>query len=401
MPDSSKARRAGDAPRISAEQVRWYRLRRSGLAAPFPSPERAACALFGIQAQVNSAARLALWHRLSRGQGDPGARIEAAIEERRKLVRTWGQRGTLHLYDRDDWTLVCSAMGMREISRMEQRVRRREAKDGTLTRAGLAAARRRALAILRRAPEHRVSKANLEREGSAAEVAAHYGAFLSLCLEGHACRVDGGDGGAALLAWRPALFPDLAWEPPPSAPAMVEVARRFLRTYGPATEPDLRHWLSCAAAESKGAVLALKEGGELAEVTVDEGAGTLKTQLIPHRDLPALLEPAPPTEEWPIRLLGRFDPLLLAHADKSCWIDPKHYKRVWHQTQIEATLLVEGRIRGAWRSKRSARGWRIGLELFDGPKLSARMKTEIRRQAEGISTLFKLPLLELEIGGGR
>ena len=45
-------------------------------------------------------------------------------------------------------------------------------------------------------------------------------------------------------------------------------------------------------------------------------------------DLNALSGPTPPTTSWPVRLLGRFDPLILAHADKACWIDDAHYKRV-------------------------------------------------------------------------
>ena len=46
-------------------------------------------------------------------------------------------------------------------------------------------------------------------------------------------------------------------------------------------------------------------------------------------------------EEWPVQLLYRFDPLLLAHKDKSCWLDMTFYKRVWQTAgHIEAFMLT-------------------------------------------------------------
>ena len=43
---------------LSAEQVRWFRLRRSGLVEPFATPETAVSALVGIQAQILPAAAI-------------------------------------------------------------------------------------------------------------------------------------------------------------------------------------------------------------------------------------------------------------------------------------------------------------------------------------------------------
>ena len=77
-------------PRVTADQVRWFRLRKSGLAgSKFASPEDAAHALFGVQAQINSAGRLALWHRLTSPESDDADQtkleIETSIQETKKV----------------------------------------------------------------------------------------------------------------------------------------------------------------------------------------------------------------------------------------------------------------------------------------------------------------------------
>ncbi len=60
----------------------------------------------GIQAQVMSAAELALWARVDRlTPGD----VQAALWQDRTLVKTWAMRGTLHLLSADDLPLYVAA----------------------------------------------------------------------------------------------------------------------------------------------------------------------------------------------------------------------------------------------------------------------------------------------------
>ncbi len=376
---------------LSAEQVRWYRLRRSGLVTPYESPGAAARALFGVQAQVNSAARLALWHRSA---GIDAASLETSIEEG-ELVRSWGQRATLHLYAAEDWPVVCAATAPREIAAHEKLIQRLEAKDGSRTMAALEAARVLAFKLLKRAPKHRVSKEDLAREGDEAMARGSYGALLTLCLQGHGCRIDRGDAGTAVLGWRRKHLPDLDWQPPTLEEATIDIARRFWSTYGPATEADFRYWLSARAAETRPVVAALRDAGELVEVAVDDGGGRAE-QLAAREDVPILNEAPPPPSQWPVRLLGRFDPLILAHADKGCWVDDENYKRVWHHTHVEAVLLVHGRIRGVWRVKRLKRGLKIQLQQFGKP-LPAYARRAVKRQAEAVAGFSGVSLLDLEI----
>src|SRR5438045_1418827 len=65
----------------------------------------------GIQAQVLSAAELALWarvHNLSR------ADIQTALWQERSLVKTWAMRGTLHLLAARELPLYVAARSMHD-----------------------------------------------------------------------------------------------------------------------------------------------------------------------------------------------------------------------------------------------------------------------------------------------
>ena len=51
---------------VTLDQVRRFRLIRSGLLQPFADPETASANLMGIQAQILPAAGVALWNRTAR-----------------------------------------------------------------------------------------------------------------------------------------------------------------------------------------------------------------------------------------------------------------------------------------------------------------------------------------------
>ncbi len=92
--------------KLTSAHVHWFRLRRSGLVKPFSTPEETARRLIGVQAQLKPAANLAFWNRTSRCTL---AGLTAARLDGRSIVRMWGQRDTLHLYDSDDWPLLHAA----------------------------------------------------------------------------------------------------------------------------------------------------------------------------------------------------------------------------------------------------------------------------------------------------
>jgi len=93
---------------LTWDRVRARRLARNHLLEPTPPGRLAEVArdVCGIQAQVMSAAELALGARVA-GLTQQDVRDE--LWERRRLVKTWSIRGTLHLLAADDLPVWISA----------------------------------------------------------------------------------------------------------------------------------------------------------------------------------------------------------------------------------------------------------------------------------------------------
>lgn len=76
----------------------------------------------------------------------------------------------------------------------------------------------------------------------------------------------------------------------------------------------------------------------------------------------ALIESLPEVPDIPTLLLPRFDPLLLAHKDKSIWVDAGRKGEVWTKNGIiKGTVLVKGRIEGVWKVDGNA----ILVDMFE------------------------------------
>ncbi len=104
----------------------------------------------------------------------------------------------------------------------------------------------------------------------------------------------------------------------------------------------------------------------------------------------------PPRSEWPLRLLHRFDPLVLAHKDKSWLVDDEHYKAVWRKAgYVEAVILKHGRMVGTWGYEKRAGGIRIWIAPFK--KLLKRDVAILEREAESAAAYFEWPLEGVEI----
>ncbi len=374
--------------RVTAEQVRWFRLRRSGLVEPFGTPEETARELAGVQAQILPASMLALWNRSATG-AETDVAVAARLFEARTLLRLWGQRHTLHLYDSADWPVFHAAFADRR-TWWERDAERDPAVEITEFREGIA----RAAALLRE--RGTLSRKELRAAGVQMPEGLFSpwgGVFAELVRIGEACHARW-DGGEARYAHRSHWLPGLDWVPPTAAQANVELARRYFRGYGPATVADFAYWRGGVAGPGRAAVEAL--GGELAEVeTTEDSAGRW---LVRQEDLEDLFAQPPEREAWPVRMLGRFDPLLLAHRVKDWVVPAKAYDRVWRPAgHIEATVLEHGQAVATWRYDRIGTG-QLAIRVFPfRAPLPRHVGKEIRRQAKEVARFFGLKLSEVRI----
>ena len=367
---------------LSWDDVAWARIERSGLVEPFETAVEVARVLIGVQSQFVPPAGLAIRNRLATdfASGD----LDDLLHDRRELLRLWGQRNTLHIYDAADWGTVVSAS--RAIPMYRERLTELLGRE----EAELEAAVGRVAEILRRVD--RASRADFVAADPSLEPWFEYGNALVMDLVRRGVACHGAlVGGKSYFAHREVWLPEMRWDPPSTEDAGVELARRYFETYGPATVRDFAFWLGGTMRELKGWVEAL--GGELIEVSVE---GVRMLDSVGRSESRRLVGETPPRAEWPLHLLHRFDPLVLAHKDKRWIVDDEHYKAVWRKAgYVEAVILKHGRIVGTWGYKKKARGIRIRIAPFN--KLLKKDVVIVEREAESAAAYFESPLVAVEI----
>ncbi|MCP4249303.1 MAG: winged helix DNA-binding domain-containing protein [bacterium] len=374
--------------KVIPTQVHWFRLRRSGLVEPFATPAETARRLIGVQAQLLAAADLAFWNRTADCAQELLKRERLG---RRRIVRFWGQRDTLHIYDAQDWPLLHTVLAPRQ-TRIHQRLAQAGV-DGELRRVVRQTAKRLAngkpltyadIKSKKLAAGIRTKQMN----DAQAQWAAAYTTFRELEREGIGCH--GPDvGGGSSFVHREHWLSDLDWSPPPAESAFATFARRYLTTYGPAEARDLAFWYGTTVTEAK---CWIDSAGEsCSQVAVGD-----RTYWCCRDDLDELTKKPPPAGRWPVRLLYRFDPLVLAMKDKSWLIDEQHYKKVWRPSaHVEAVLLVRGRIAGTWRYERKTKQLNVRVSPF--ASLSRTVTEAADKQAAGIAAFLGLQLGGFEV----
>jgi hypothetical protein len=177
-----------------------------------------------------------------------------------------------------------------------------------------------------------------------------------------------------------------SWRQIDSDVAIVEVARGYLRAYGPATKTDFARWWGAWPGVGNAAWSGLAK--ELVPVSVE---GTRLDIL--KSDLDAL-RAAKITE--PVQLLPAFDPYILGHANRDHLFDRVHGPKVSRTAGwISAVVLVDGRVAATWTHTLANRTLRITIEPFR--KLTTRIKSEIRQKADALASSLGATKTELKV----
>jgi hypothetical protein len=193
--------------------------------------------------------------------------------------------------------------------------------------------------------------------------------------------------GESRFAHRLRWLPDLNWQPPPPDQAHMELVRRYLATYGPATIDDIAHWLGGRLGDARRWVDALRD--DIMEIDVDDTMMLLRVA-----DLDDLHSRRRPGAAG-VHLLGKYDPLLLAHKEKTWLVDPDDQGRVWRSGgRVEAVVLFDHEIVGTWRYRRGRRDVDLAISLF----LDRTADTSaIEDEARGVAGHFGVDLGDITI----
>lgn len=333
------------------------------LSGPRPTTAEAAVAhLLAAQGQDGRGFRLAVRPRTT---GVTAADIDAGLTDRRSLVVTWLNRGTLHLVSAEDyWWLH------------------------PLTTPQLATSNATRLRLEGVSPE----QADLGVQVIAEEVAAHGPRTRDELRDAlDAARVPTADAALVHLLFAASLRADLirgpmrgkqqcfvsaaAWLGAPPDPldreeALARLARRYLTGHGPASERDLAKWAGITLRDARiGLAGAADEVIEGPDGLVDLADRT------PPEDIPGP------------QLLGAFDPVLCGWASRD-FIVGKHVGIVTNNGLFRPFALVDGRAVATWGLDTG----RLTIRLLE-PIKRARL-TALRADAADVLRYLGLPETE-------
>jgi len=307
--------------------------------------------LAGMQAQWPQAPYIGLWSRT------PGFRretLERAIRSG-NVVKATVMRGTLHLVTARDYPLFFAALqGLRpwgdpasvELGRKLVPAMRELFADGPLT--------------FEQVLDH------LEQTHGTVDLLTRRRAWFAARTGAHILHA----AETALWSARPqALFASID-EPelPDTTLARVELVRRYLGAFGPASRADLASWSGMRVTDFAGAFEALEP---LRRLRDESGRELLD---LPRAPLPADDTPAP------IRFLPKWDNVLLAFADRTRVLPEEYRKTVIAKNgDVAQTFLVDGVVAGRWRQEKG----KVALEPF--APLPRAVRRELEEEAERLA----------------
>lgn len=315
----------------------------------------------GVQAQDRRAAALTL---RVRSTGATARDVDAAWGAGGPLVLTWSLRGTRHLHHVDDVRWMLAIAGPVFAAGPPARARQL----GIAGEAGDRAVRALRDALRRRGPLTRGEvKELLSRRGVDASGQAPIHVIRRAALEGVLCVVPTPEGDETYVAFDDRVPASRELDP---EAALEELARRFLRGYGPATPADLAAWSGLPRRAAEAAWSSLH--GELVEVTVPGGRAWLRSRDVRSRRA-AAGRPAP------VRLLPAFDTLLLGYADRTPLVPAANARQVnAGGGMIRPTVLTDDGIVATWSIRRG------GVEVAPFGSLGTETQREIDREASAV-----------------
>ena len=371
----SRTRNSG-APLPSAEltwrQVLAWRMVRHCLVTPAPAKKRldVVSRVCGLQAQVLSSAELALWARVDGLEQDT---LDAALWRQRSVVKLWAMRGTLHILPSAEFGIWqagggqyqhdCKPSWYRYIaadkSEMDTLIEAigSALKGRLLTREQLADEVARSTGVPAYAEQLRQSWGLHMRPPS----------FLGqLCFAPN--------DGRNVRFTNPVTWLPKYREIDPRA-ATLEIVRRYLAAYGPATAVDLAHWWGVPTRAAAAIIRDLQD--EVVPVDVDGTSAWMRPE--------DLLDAAQSSPSRTVRLLPAFDPYVISASPHVKHLLPGDFRRSIYRPQgwLSPVLLVDGRMEGVWRSQRS--GARVIVEVSPFTKLPKWVRTGAEREADRLA----------------
>jgi hypothetical protein len=369
------------AAELSWPQVHAFRLARHHLLVRAPIKDLVPVVgnIGGVQAQVMSAAELQVGVRVKSTVKD----VRIALWTDKTLVKTWLMRGTLHLVPAADLPLYTAAMHTRWIRPTNAWLKFYELTEPELWM--LVDAIGNALDDRPRTREDLIATVGQGRpERIKSFLKSGWGGVLKpVARRGLLCF--GPSQGQRVTFLRPQEWLG-SWSEIDSDAALVEVARRYLRAYGPATKFDFARWWGNWSGVGNAAWAGLAE--ELLPVLVEGRRMEILASDIEHVSKAA--------DGPSLQLLPAFDPYLLGHDNRDHLYEAVHRARVSRTAGwISAVLLIDGRVAATWSHTVMKQTLRIIVDPLQ--RLPAQSPPEIRKRAEELAVTLGVAKVEVSV----
>ena len=352
-----------------AQAMRW-RVRQQYLDKLAPDLVEVASRLGGIHAQVMSGAVQIVGIRTASFAGPD---LDDALWNQRTLVKTWGMRGTLHLFPSAELPLWVAAFTQRQWPRFTPAWEKYHGVKPDDLRA-ITAAVGDVLPgrVLTRDELATEIAAALHKPALAEKIRSGWGVMLKPAAAGGLlCFGPDRDRNVTFTDPRSHL-PTVSWADVDPDLALGEILGRFLDTYGPATHEDFGRWWGTDAASARRDFAAHSD--VMAPVVVDgkkawltpEGANRIRRLRAPSGVL----------------LLPGFDPYTIAPISARTYTIPDGFVDRVSRTAgwISPVLLVDGLVCGTWALEQRDTVATITVEPFGS--VSAATKKAAAKYAE-------------------
>jgi hypothetical protein len=168
--------------------------------------------------------------------------------------------------------------------------------------------------------------------------------------------------------------------------ALAEVARRYLRAYGPATRGDFTRWWGAWPGVGNRAWAGL--AGDIAAVSIDgQRADILASDVERIKKQPT---------GGSVQLLPAFDPYVMGHSSRDHIVEAANLTKVSRTAGwISPVVLVDGRVAGTWTHAAVKGTLQLTVEPFQ--RLASKTKVEVRHRAESLAQTLGLARTEVRI----
>ncbi|WP_350271156.1 winged helix DNA-binding domain-containing protein [Brevibacterium sp. CBA3109] len=305
-----------------------------------------------VQAQALGGALVSIALRT----GSSVAAVREAMDSG-NIIRTWTQRGTIHLATAEDLGWILGLTGQRTLKSVAKRRESFGIDDAMVDDAAQLAEE----AIRDRGP---LTRQELLDAFEPLQAGKEYGherylittlALRNIIVQGP--MVEGKDDMKYVLT--------ADWIPNPveldAEAAVHEWMRRYVLSHGPVTIDDAARWTGLPKTPVRTAIAAAVAEGEVVEVSIDGRE---------HFQAPELADQLHESRSRAneLLLLPGFDEIILGYKDRSATLDPAHEKLVvpGGNGMFKNTLIDGTKAQATWRRSPRKTGPRLIIEPFGG-----------------------------------